>query len=320
MYRKFYGLAKKPFNLTPDPSFLMLTQQHREALAGLTYSILERKGFLVLTGTAGSGKTTLLAWLQNKLSVDRVVCSAILNPTLTRDEFLEMALLNFKIAQPPASKPQRLLLLQEFLMKGLAEGKVHLLVVDEAHKLSAELLEEVRLLGNLESTDEKMLQILLIGQSELDEQLNRPDLWQLKQRIALRVNLAPLRAAEVGEYVGHRWRVAGGDNPPFTKDAIKALSTYSRGVPRVVNSICDNALTLAYADQSQEVQFKHVQTAASDLALIEKPVAAVKVMAAAALARPARSSVPLLRSIEGYSPSSRKPSFFTRWAVKLGLT
>src|ERR1051326_3771523 len=150
MYKEFYGLARKPFNMTPDPAFLFLTEQHREALAGLTYAILERKGFLVLSGMAGSGKTTLLAWVLQKLPTSRVQTSVILNPMLTREEFLELAMLDFGLTDIPASKAQRLWILQKFLLQGKEAGKTNVLVVDEAHKLNVELLEEIRLLGNLE--------------------------------------------------------------------------------------------------------------------------------------------------------------------------
>jgi general secretion pathway protein A len=214
MYTEFYGLAKKPFNMTPDPAFLYLTKQHREALAGLTYAILDRKGFLVLSGMAGSGKTTLLAWVLQKLPRTKIESSVILNPTLTRPEFLELAMLGFGLSNIPASKAQRLWTLQKFLLKARQEGKVSVLIVDEAHKLDADLLEEVRLLGNFEHADEKLLQILLIGQSELDDVLNRPDLWQLKQRVSVRLLIEPLSANEVEHYIRHRWRVAGGQNPP----------------------------------------------------------------------------------------------------------
>src|ERR1700733_1740666 len=175
MYTAFFGLTKMPFNMTPDPAFLFLTEQHREALAGLTYAILDRKGFLALSGMAGAGKTTLLAWVLEKLPVTKVRSSVILNPTLTPSEFLELAMLDFGLTDIPTSKAHRLWSLQKFLLAGQREGKVSVLIVDEAHKLSPEVLEEIRLLGNFECADEKLLQVVLIGQSELDEVLNRPD-------------------------------------------------------------------------------------------------------------------------------------------------
>jgi general secretion pathway protein A len=278
MYTEFYSLAKKPFNMTPDPSFLFLTTQHREALAGLTYAILERKGFLVLSGMAGLGKTTLLAWVLQKLPCDHVQSSVILNPLLTREEFLELAMLDFGLTDIPTSKAQRLWMLQKFLLKGRKEGKINVLIVDEAHKLSVELLEEIRLLGNLEYGDEKLIQILLVGQSELDDVMNRPDLWQLKQRISVRLVLGPLSVESVEKYILHRWTIAGGKAPlPFSADAIASIRKCSQGIPRLINSICDNALTLAFADEARSVTAAHVETAAIDLQLIAKPPAAVPV-------------------------------------------
>ena len=150
MYTAFFDLARMPFNMTPDPAMLYMTEQHREALAGLTYAILDRKGFLALSGMAGSGKTTLLAWVLQKLPVDKVRSSVILNPTLTPSEFLELAMLDFGIQDIPPSKALRLVILQRFLLNLHRDGKIAVLIVDEAHKLSAEVLEEIRLLGNLE--------------------------------------------------------------------------------------------------------------------------------------------------------------------------
>ena len=282
MYSAYYNLQKKPFSMTPDPSFLYLTKQHREALAGLTYAILDRKGFLVLSGMAGSGKTTLLAWVLQKLPSDRVHPSVILNPTLTREEFLELAMLDFGIAEVPVSKAQRLWKLQKYLLECREEGKVNVLIVDEAHKLSYELLEEIRLLGNMEYGDEKLLQILLLGQSELDDVLNRQDLWQLKQRISVRLTIGALSPEEVEYYIQHRWTLAGGKAHPFTPEAIAHLKKWSQAIPRLINSICDNALTGAFADQSLSVTAAHVDSAAEDLRLIDKPPAPAPSIATAA--------------------------------------
>jgi general secretion pathway protein A len=347
MYTEFYGLDKKPFNMTPDPAFLFLTAQHREALAGLTYAVLERKGFLVLSGMAGLGKTTLLAWVLQKLPCDRVQSSVILNPLLTREEFLELAMLDFGLTDIPASKAQRLWMLQKYLMQGRKEGMINVLIIDEAHKLSVELLEEIRLLGNLEYGDEKLLQILLIGQSELDAVLNRPDLWQLKQRISVRLTLGPLSIDSVGNYIQHRWTVAGGKTPlPFTPDAIANIKKCSKGIPRLINSVCDNALTLAFADEAQSITAAHIESAALDLQLIEKPPAPVAaVVKPPATAEPVKPVVPVKppaltvtpatavtpsngnspvvtpnspRTIPHDMPAHSKPSIFQSMAARLG--
>ena len=202
MYKPFFGLRKSPFNMTPDPEFLYLTQQHREALAGLTYAVLARKGFVVLTGDAGTGKTTLVTRVLQHLPPSSVQTSVISNPTLTPAEFLEATLLDFGFTDVPDSKAQRIARLQNFLLQGHREGKVSALIVDEAHKLTPELLEEIRLLGNFESADEKLLQVALVGQGELDELLDRDQLRQFKQRIAVRLSMSPISGTDIAQYCG----------------------------------------------------------------------------------------------------------------------
>jgi general secretion pathway protein A len=326
MYTAFFGLNRRPFNMTPDPAFLFLTEQHREALAGLTYSILDRKGFLALSGMAGAGKTTLLAWVLEKLPAGKVQSSVILNPTLTRNEFLELAMLDFGISDIPESKASRLWMLQKFLLNGKREGKISVLVIDEAHKLSAEVLEEIRLLGNFESADEKLLQVVLVGQSELDEVLSRPELWQFKQRISVRLSLEPLGTNEVAKYMEHRWGVAGGKQPvPFSSEAIVNVAKWSKGIPRLINSICDNALIEAFADSVPSVSADHVRRAAGDLLLVENPVAMRPVSAPGPVPvrLPERPQLPrIVRNtnmgmLDRYAPKAPKQSIFARWAGKL---
>ncbi len=192
-----------------------------------------------------------------------------MNPTLTPAEFLELALLDFGVNDIPASKAQRLWVLQKLLMEGQKQRKVSALIVDEAHKLSPELLEEIRLLGNFEAADRKLLQVLLLGQSELDKNLNREDLRQFKQRIALRLHIGALSAAEVGEYIRHRWLIAGGGTSPFSPEAVLRIAEASRGIPRIINGLCDNALTLAFGEGSNGVEVHHVLMAATDLHLLD---------------------------------------------------
>jgi general secretion pathway protein A len=327
MYTAYFGLTRKPFNMTPDPAFLFLTEQHREALAGLTYAILDRKGFLALSGMAGAGKTTLLAWVLEKLPVTKVRSSVILNPTLTPSEFLELAMLDFGLTDIPTSKAHRLWSLQKFLLAGQREGKVSVLIVDEAHKLSPEVLEEIRLLGNFECADEKLLQVVLIGQSELDHLLNRPELWQFKQRISVRLSLQPLGAGEVGDYIQHRWRVAGGqEDAPFTADAVAHVAKWSKGIPRLINSICDNALVEAFAESARSVGAEHVRLAAGDLLLIEKPIAVMPPVAAPIQPAPVeRPRVPgmvppqRVSILDQYGQKAPKQSVFARWAGRLRM-
>jgi general secretion pathway protein A len=276
MYTEFFGLRKLPFNLTPDPSFLFLPLKHREALAGLTYAILERKGFVVLTGDAGTGKTTLIASVLNRLPSDRIESSIVLNPTLTASEFLEGVMLDFDIPDVPASKAQRLWKLQEFLARVHQENRFAVLVVDEAHKLSLDVLEEIRLLGNFEGASGKFLQILLLGQSELDEVLNRHDLRQLKQRIALRLYIDRLTASEVQQYIEFRWAKGEARGAaPFTPDAIAGIVQWSQGIPRLINSLCDSSLLMAFGDESPLVGLNYVRAAATNLALTMAPPASI---------------------------------------------
>jgi general secretion pathway protein A len=192
----------------------------------------------------------------------------ITNPTLTPSEFLELALLDFGLSEIPASKAQRLWKLQKLILEGQRSGKVSALVVDEAHKLSPDVLEEIRLLGNFEDADQKLLQILLVGQPELDELLNRHDLRQFKQRIGVRLAIGPLATAEVGQYIRHRWSVAGGASPPFSPESIVQIAQASQSIPRVINSVCDNALLLAFAEGEKQVDTRHVLEAAADLQLV----------------------------------------------------
>ena len=285
MYTEFFGLQKLPFNLTPDPEFLYLSPKHREALTGLQYAILGRKGFVVLTGDAGTGKTTLLSAVVSQLPTGKVLSSILLNPTLTPSEFLELLMLDFGIADIPASKAQRLWALQGLLMEADRNDRIAILVIDEAHKLSEEVLEEIRLLGNYEYATAKFLQIVLLGQCELDDLLERHDMRQFKQRIALRLYIDPLTAAETTEYIRFRWAKAGGSGePPFAPEAIEGVVRWSGGIPRLINSICDSALLMAYGDACSTVGAGYVRDAAMNLALI--PSLAAPIVPAQPVATP----------------------------------
>ena len=268
MYEKFFGLTKAPFSLVPDPDCLHLTAQHADAISGLAFGVLERKGYLVLTAEAGLGKTTALRALSRLLAESKVESSLIVTPTLTPSEFLELAMLNFGFKDIPASKAQRIKLLEEFLVRSDAEGKVLALIVDEAQQLSSEVLEEVRLLGNFESSNRKLLQIVLAGQNQLNDRLNVPELWQLKQRITLRLSLQRLDRQGVEEYIRFRWRKADGSEPiPFSTAALDAIASWSQGIPRMVNTISDNALLIAFSDTKHAVDLQEVRGACEELSL-----------------------------------------------------
>lgn len=289
MYESYFGITKNPFLLTPDPSFLYLTESHREAYAGLMYAVTARKGFVVLTGEVGTGKTTLLHALLK--GSPQCHFSVVLNPSLTPAEFLEFVMHDFGIdIRKTNNKAQRLVALYTFLAQSQSRGKTPVLVVDEAHRLDATLLEEIRLLTNFESSVAKLLQIVLVGQVEFDQTLDRSDLRQLKQRVAVRLKVNPLKAADIEQYIWHRWRIAGGRKSPFHPDAVAKVAAVTGGIPRLVNTLCDNALLVAFATDSHEVTEAHVSEAARDLHLVASDrLAAVeeaKIAAHAALEEP----------------------------------
>ena len=268
MYHTFFGIQSDPFSMAADPKVLFLNWQHREALAGLVYSILSHRGLVVLTGEAGTGKTTLLSRACEHIPQSRIQRSVILHSTLNTEDFLELTLADFGVADVPPSKAQRLLCLKRALLAGDRQGKISVLIIDEAHKLSLEVLEEVRLLGNLEQDGAKLLQIALAGQNELNEMLERHDLRQLKQRIAVRLKLDPLSAGEIERYIEYRWQKSGGERHPFSRPAMDCIIQWSRGIPRVINSICDNSLLIAFAQDSRSITDAHVREACTDLRLV----------------------------------------------------
>lgn len=266
MLERSFGLREPPFSVTPDPKFVFLSPRHKNALAGLTYAILSRKRFILLTGDVGTGKTTMMTTALEYLPADRTRFSVILNPMLSAAEILEATLSAFRITGIPSSKVQRLSLLERLLQEDEKQGRIPTLIIDEAHKLKFEALEEIRLLGNFTT-----LQIVLVGQNELIDVLNHEELRPLKQRIALRLSIEPLSPIEVGQYITHRWTKAGGSAAaPFSRDAVTVLSRQSRGIPRLINTICDNALILALQDQASEVTVKHIVDASTSLDLVSR--------------------------------------------------
>ena len=261
MYLSFYGLAEKPFNATPDPRFLYMSPAHREALAQLVYATREHKGFVVLTGRVGTGKTTLLHALRQRLSAQAAV-SLVVNSSLSFDGILEYVLEDFGIAKGMESRSQRLLALKNFLVEREQTGEHTVLMLDEAHNLEAATLEQVRLLSNFETPNNKLLQILLVGQPELRAVLQLPELQQLKQRIELRCQIPPLTRDEVREYIRTRLRVAGArDLGVFSDAAVERITQYSEGIPRVISLICDHSLLFGYADQKRRIDRQTVNQA-----------------------------------------------------------
>jgi general secretion pathway protein A len=253
MYLEFYGLAEKPFATTPDPRFLFLTQQHRDALARLTYGVQEKKGFVVLTGEVGTGKTTLVRTLLTQLDPS-IAVAFVFNSTLPFEGLLEHVLEDFGISEPGATMAQRLLALNHFLVERSGRGCQTLLVVDEAQHLSIDNLEQLRLLSNFETASDKLVQILLVGQPELEAKLELPAMRQLAQRIELRIDISPLSASEMSDYIRARLRTAGArDDNIFTGNAPALIASATNGVPRLINILCDHCLLIGYADQKRRI-------------------------------------------------------------------
>jgi len=269
MYEDFFGLSRRPFAMSADPHFLYLTPQHREAATGLIYSILKHKGMVTVTGEPGTGKTTVLKAVLASISGASLKVAYLAVPTLSTAEFLEFVLLQFGLVElARANKAERLLMLERFLLSMHEKGRTAVLVVDEAHKLSDEILEEIRLLTNFETSEGKLVQVVLAGQQELIELLRRDSLSQLKQRIAYRFSLKGLSGDEVAGYIAHRWKRAGGaSEPPFDAEAVEAIARYSQGIPRLINAICDNALVMAFGEGDARIGRKYIIDAARDLDL-----------------------------------------------------
>jgi general secretion pathway protein A len=253
MYLTFYGLTERPFGTTPDPRFLYFSPGHREALASLLYGIQERVGFLQLTGEVGTGKTTLLHALLERLDGTAAV-SFIVNSALPIDGVLETVLSDFGIREPVETRAQRLLALRRFLIERAQADQKTILIVDEAHHLEPATLEQIRLLSNFETTTEKLLQIVLVGQPELIASLALPELRQLRQRISLRATLPPLSSAETRDYIRTRLRTVGSrDTGLFTEQAVTRIAKYAGGIPRLINLVCDHCLVIGYGQQRRRL-------------------------------------------------------------------
>lgn len=270
MYLEHYGLIRPPFEVTPDPAFLYLGEAHQEGLATLVYGVRAGKGFVMLTGEVGTGKTTLLHALLAQL--DSSTASAFLfNPRLEPLDFFRMLLEEFGIEGTFRTKADCLLALNHFLIERLRQGLTTLLIVDEAQNLSAEMLEEIRLLSNLETPTSKLLQIMLVGQPELEEVLARQQLRQLRQRIVLRFRLRPFNADETTGYIEERLRLAGYTGKGlFTRSAIRRVHKLSDGIPRLINTLCDGAMLAGFSRDLETIDDAIVDEVASDLGLLEQ--------------------------------------------------
>jgi general secretion pathway protein A len=265
VYLEYYGLKEPPFNITPNPRFLFFSAKHREAFNHLLYGIRERKGFVQLTGEVGAGKTTICRAILEQLG-EQYATALILNPVLDPEHLLKAIAMEFDLQVKGMDRLETLSALNQFLLRMVEQRKEAVLIIDEAQDLTEELLEQVRLLSNLETDEQKLLQIVLLGQPELRDRLNNHRLRQLRQRITIRFHLRPLRLREMSQYIQHRLEVAGAKGMPyFTGPALWRLHRYSGGIPRLINAVCDKCLLAGYVMQSDRVNHQMVGTAIREL-------------------------------------------------------
>jgi general secretion pathway protein A len=268
MYNAFFGFTQNPFNMSPDPSFLFRSTQHEEALANLIYGVQSRKGFIVLTGEVGTGKTTMLECLRDFLNSQQIAFASLFNSRLTVEQFFEMLSYDLDLRCNRHSKTEVLLALNNMLLERASAGRTTVLIVDEAHNLEWDVLEEIRLLGNLENRRGKLLQIILAGQQELDRKMEAPEFRQLKQRIALRCVLRGFDAGEAAAYVNSRMARAGvKDQTIISPEIIQEMHFRSQGIPRVINAICDNLLLTAFAMETRKTTLAMLDEVTADMRL-----------------------------------------------------
>jgi general secretion pathway protein A len=265
MYKGFFGLKDNPFNVNPDPRFLFFTKEIEEAFSGLKYGVQNRKGFITLTGEVGTGKTTLVNRLLDWLQEERVRTAFLFNSRMNSTQLFDFILAEFGIPCESRSKSQLLMKLNGFLLDRFRAGETTVLIVDEAQNLTYPVLEEIRLLTNLETSTEKLLQIILSGQPELEDKLKLPQLRQLRQRIMLRCKTSALSKEQTHDYIVERLRIAGADGPPiFSPEAVAMVHKYSVGIPRVINLLCEHSLINAYVDQQRPISAKIVEEVAKE--------------------------------------------------------
>lgn len=265
MYREFFGLKEKPFNITSDPNFLFLSRVHKEAFSHLLYGIKERKGFLEITGEIGAGKTTLCRALLSQL--DRKTKTAfIFNSNLPELQLLQAILEDYGIIVTGRSKVSMLRQLNNFLIEELSRGSNVVLIIDEAQNLKPSILEEIRMLNNLETDKEKLFQIILVGQPELRNKLSSPELKQLRQRISVRFHITPLEKDEIEKYINHRLTVAGSTGRiTFAPEAIDCIYRFSGGIPRIINTVCDKSLLAAYVAETRDITLPIVESSIQEI-------------------------------------------------------
>jgi len=268
MYNAFFGFTLNPFNMSPDPSFLFRSRQHEEALANLIYGVQSRKGFILLTGEVGTGKTTMLECLRDFLNSQQIVFASLFNSRLTVPQFFEMLAYDFNLKCNRLSKTEVLLALNQMLLERTAAGRTTVLIVDEAHNLEWDVLEEIRLLGNLENRRGKLLQVIIAGQQELDSKLDGPQFRQLKQRISLRCALRGFDVSESAAYINSRMARAGvREQKIFPLEIIQEIHHRSQGIPRLINSICDNLLLTSFAMESRTTTLEMLNEVTEDMRL-----------------------------------------------------
>ncbi len=268
MYNAFFGLKESPFNLTPDPAFLYRSRQHEEALANLIYGVQSRKGFIVLSGEVGTGKTTMLECLRDFLAARHIDFAFLFNSRLNVEQFFELIAYDLDLRCGRRSKTEVLIALNQLLIENANDGRTTALIIDEAHNLEWDVLEEIRLLGNLENRRGKLLQIVMAGQPELDRKLDAPSLRQLKQRVALRCTLRPFEPEETIEYVNTRLARAGmSPQTVFPPELLQEIHLRSQGIPRLINAICDNLLLTAFALESRVATLEMLEEVSEDMRL-----------------------------------------------------
>jgi len=268
MYNAYFGFKESPFSLSPDPAFLYRSPMHEEALANLIYGVQSRKGFIVLTGEVGTGKTTLLECLRDFLESQYVEFAFIFNSRITSEQFFEMIAYDLNLRCSRTSKTEVLFALNHLLIQQANEGRTTVLIVDEAHNLEWEVMEEIRLLGNLENRRGKLLQIIMAGQPELDRKLDAPNLRQLKQRIVLRCTLQPLEERETTEYILSRLEKAGmREQTVFPQEILAEIHLRAQGIPRLINALCDNLLLTVFAMEARQATLEMLDEVSRDMRL-----------------------------------------------------